>query len=549
MTDSNTVSLQYLMRSALPPEARLVAGPPDVQINWAVMLRAQPPAATELYGGEIALAQLDLLRSFESPLTATEIVQPLADAKAGAVAIRMREDVPSQAISIANQENIALILLPMESNLARIEREINRLIVSGAAQVSQRAIEVQRELVRAAAENRELATLLQIIARATNKTVIVHDDAGVQMEVAYPMGARRPVTGTRSASGDAATLEAFQKWLQREAAKAINGVAVSPLGYTTALQVEKRVAGYLSLVIPGASLEEFERLILTYGSEVCAVQLAKTRAIATAVEQTRGDWVQMWLSGTSADDDMLTTRAEQSGFDASSLYVVTALRAVSGSGAPLPLDSLLGFVRDDLTRRQIEFSVGQYVDLIVLLYPIESIQALPRARQQIEYLRSQLQVRSPGGAVTAGISRPVQGLIFLRDAYREAKDALTIAQQLGDLDRSTFYGDLKLYQLLLAVKDRTLSHMRRFYEEALAPLVEHDDRKQGDLIRTLSGFFEANGNLAKAAADLDVHRNTLVYRLDRISELTGLDLNDPENRLILHLALKVQRVLATLPQS
>ena len=265
--------------------------------------------------------------------------------------------------------------------------------------------------------------------------------------------------------------------------------------------------------------------------------------------QTRGDWVQMWLSGTSADDDMLTTRAEQSGFDASSLYVVTALRAVSGSGAPLPLDSLLGFVRDDLTRRQIEFSVGQYVDLIVLLYPIESIQALPRARQQIEYLRSQLQVRSPGGAVTAGISRPVQGLIFLRDAYREAKDALTIAQQLGDLDRSTFYGDLKLYQLLLAVKDRTLSHMRRFYEEALAPLVEHDDRKQGDLIRTLSGFFEANGNLAKAAADLDVHRNTLVYRLDRISELTGLDLNDPENRLILHLALKVQRVLATLPQS
>ncbi|MBK8134917.1 MAG: helix-turn-helix domain-containing protein [Chloroflexi bacterium] len=549
MTDSNTVSLQYLMRSALPPEARLVAGPPDVQINWAVMLRAQPPAATELYGGEIALAQLDLLRSFESRLTVTEIVQRLADAKAGAVAIRMREDVPSQAISIANQENIALILLPMESNLARIEREINRLIVSGAAQVSQRAIEVQRELVRAAAENRELATLLQIIARATNKTVIVHDDAGVQMEVAYPMGARRPVTGTRSASGDAATLEAFQKWLQREAAKAINGVAVSPLGYTTALQVEKRVAGYLSLVIPGASLEEFERLILTYGSEVCAVQLAKTRAIATAVEQTRGDWVQMWLSGTSADDDMLTTRAEQSGFDASSLYVVTALRAVSGSGAPLPLDSLLGFVRDDLTRRQIEFSVGQYVDLIVLLYPIESIQALPRARQQIEYLRSQLQVRSPGGAVTAGISRPVQGLIFLRDAYREAKDALTIAQQLGDLDRSTFYGDLKLYQLLLAVKDRTLSHMRRFYEEALAPLVEHDDRKQGDLIRTLSGFFEANGNLAKAAADLDVHRNTLVYRLDRISELTGLDLNDPENRLILHLALKVQRVLATLPQS
>jgi len=549
MTDSNTVSLQYLMRAALPPETRLVAGPADVLINWAVMLRAQSPAVTELYGGELALAQLDLLRSFESRLTVTEIIQRLSDAKAGAVAIRMREEVPPQAISIANQQNIALVILPMDANLARIEREVNRLIVSGAAQVSQRAIEVQRELVRAAAENRELATLLQIIARATNKTVVVHDDAGVQMEIAYPMGARRPLPGGRGASSDAGTIEAFQKWLQREAVRAIGGVVVSPLGYTTALQVEKRVAGYLSLVTSSSPLEEFERLVLTYGSEVCAVQLAKTRAIATAVEQTRGDWVQMWLSGTSADDDMLSARAEQSGFDPDSIYVVMALRAVSASGAQLPLDSLIGFVRDDLSRRQIEFSVGQYVDLIVLLYPIESLQGLPRARQQIEYLRSQLQIRSPGGAVAAGISRPVQGLVFLRDAYREAKDALTIAQQLGDLERSTYYGDLKLYQLLLAVKDRTLSHMRRFYDEALAPLVEHDERKQGDLIRTLSGFFEANGNLAKAAADLDVHRNTLVYRLDRISELTGLDLNDPENRLILHLALKVQRVLATLPQS
>ncbi|MDL1885916.1 PucR family transcriptional regulator, partial [Anaerolineae bacterium CFX8] len=109
----------------------------------------------------------------------------------------------------------------------------------------------------------------------------------------------------------------------------------------------------------------------------------------------------------------------------------------------------------------------------------------------------------------------------------------------------TFYGDLKLFQLLLALKEKNLEHLRRFYQDTLGPLVEHDERKQGELIRTLNGFFEANGNLAKAASDLDVHRNTLVYRLERISELTEMNLDDADNRLILHLALKVQRVLAT----
>ncbi|GIK29627.1 MAG: helix-turn-helix domain-containing protein [Chloroflexota bacterium] len=548
MTDSNTVSLQYLLRTALPPETQLIAGPPDAQISWAVALRAQPPADNELYGGELALVQMDLLRSFESRIGVTEVVQRLADANAAAVALRLREDVPPQALSIANQHNVALIVLPPDANMARVEREINRLIVSGAAQVTQRAIEVQRELVRAAAENRELGTLLQIIARATGKTVVVHDDAGVQTDIAQVSGQRRPAIGARGAV-DSAAIESFQRWLQRESSKALHNVVSSPLGFTTTLQVEKRVAGFLSLITGVSTLDEFDRLVLTYGAEVCAVQLAKTRAIATAVEQTRGDWVQMWLSGTSADDDMLMARADQSGFDPDSLYVTTAFRAVSASGVPLPLDSLIGFVRDDLTRRQIEFAIGQYVDLIVLLYPLDSHQALTRARQQIEYLREQLHVRAPGGVVAAGISRPVQGLRDLRAAYREAKDSLTIAQQLGDIDKSTYYGDLKLYQLLLGVKDRSLQHLRRFYEEALAPLVEHNDRKQGDLIRTLNGFFDANGNLAKAASDLAVHRNTLVYRLDRISELTGLDLNDPDNRLILHLALKVQRVLATLPSS
>ncbi|MBC8099061.1 MAG: helix-turn-helix domain-containing protein [Armatimonadetes bacterium] len=308
------------------------------------------------------------------------------------------------------------------------------------------------------------------------------------------------------------------------------------------------MAGYLSLIDGGiAELSDFDRLVLTYGAEVCAIELAKTRAIASAVEQARGDWVQMWLSGTPGDDDLLTTRAQQAGFDPTVAYMVTVFRAMTKGGVSLPLESLISLIRDDLTRRQVSGAVGQYVDVIVLLYPLGAATPPMRVYELIAEIRAQLATRTTTGLVSAGISRPATGLSSLREAYREAKDALSIAHELGDQETTTFYGDLKLYQFLLALKDKSLDHLKRFYDESLSPLVEHDVRKQGDLVRTLNGFFEANGNLAKAAADLDVHRNTLVYRLERISELTGLDLNDADNRLILHLALKVQRVLATLP--
>ncbi len=542
MSENHSATLQALLQFALPLGTQLLAGAPETIITWSVMVQAQPPAFPDVYGGELALVSMDVLRSYDSRITLAEVVRGLANV--GICAVAASFDSAHAALAVANECNVALLALPDDSSMPRIERAVNTFIVNQKAQMTQRAIEIQRQLTRLAAENRDLNSLLQILARATAKPIVVHDDAGVLMAQVYPNVARR--TAGRAIM-QSLPYGSFQNWLGREAPSADGVIVPSPLGHTTVLKVEKRVAGYLSLVDGTENLDDFDRMVLGYGADVCAIELAKSRAIAFAVEQARGDWVQMWLSGTPADDDLMSTRAQQAGFDPLTTYLVVVFRATTEQGAGLPLESLIPLVRDDMVRRQVAGAVGQYVDVIVALYPLENAAQTPRVRQTVEDVRAQLATRSPSGLVAAGISRPASGLSALREAYREAKDAVSISNELGDREQTTFYGDLKLFQLLLALKERNLDQMRRFYVETLGPLVEHDDRKQGDLIRTLSGFFEANGNLAKAATDLNVHRNTLVYRLERISELTGLNLEDPENRLILHLALKIQRVLATLP--
>ncbi len=542
MSENNVATLQALLQFALPLGTTLVAGSPETSITWAVTIRAQPPAFPDISGGELALISMDVLRSYDNRITLADVAGRLAEV--GVRAIAVREHIPQDAIDLANQHGICLLMLPDDSSLTGVERAINKLIVNQSAQLTQRAMEVQRKLAALVAENRDLNSLLAIIARATAKPVVVHDDAGVLMSQVYP-------NVSRSHSGRAllqsVPYSAFQNWLKRDAPRIQGMIVESPIGHTTVLQVEKRVAGYLSLVDTTETLNEFEELVLTYGADVCSIELAKSRAISAAVEQARGDWVQMWLSGTPADDDLLITRAAQAGFDIETRFVTVVYRATTQAGSSLPLESLISLVRDDMHRRQYNGAVGQYVDVIVALYPITDESSLARLRMIVEETRQQLASRTPSGVVTAGISRPCDSLSQLRESYREAKDAISISGELGEREGSTYYGDLKLYQLLLGLKEKNLKQLRRFYDESLRPLVEHDERKQGDLIRTLNGFFEANGNLAKAAVDLDVHRNTLVYRLERISELTGLDLNDADNRLILHLALKIQRVLATLP--
>lgn len=542
MTDRNNTTLQALLRFALPLGTSLSAGDPSMTVTWSVTVRAQPPAFPDIYGGELALISMDVLRSYDNRISLAEVVEALADVGVSAVAVD--GDISQTAIAVADEHDIGLLLLPEGASLPGIERAVNKLILNQSAQINERAMDLQRQLTRLAAENRDLNSLLQVMSRATSNAIVIHDDAGVQIAQVFPSVGRRGMSGRTLMQS--LPYGEFQRWLETDAPNGQGVIVESPIGYTTVLKVEKRVAGYLSLVMKDGVMDEFDRLVLTYGADVCAIEMAKNRAIASAVEQARGDWIQMWLSGTPADDDLLVTRAQQAGFDSTSQYVVTVYRAVTETGQSLPLESLISLVRDDMSRRQLEGAVGQYVDVIVALYPIDSNNTTARIRAQIEELRQQLVMRTPSGLVASGISRVTHGLRRLREAYREAKDAVSIAQELGEVDNTTFYGDLKLYQLLLALKEQNLDQMSRFYDETLGPLVEHDDRKQSDLIRTLDGFFTANGNLAQAAKDLDVHRNTLVYRLDRISELTDLDLNDADNRLILHLALKIQRVLATI---
>lgn len=69
------------------------------------------------------------------------------------------------------------------------------------------------------------------------------------------------------------------------------------------------------------------------------------------------------------------------------------------------------------------------------------------------------------------------------------------------------------------------------------PLAEYDRERRSDLVRTLETYLAVGANASEAADRLFLHRNSLLYRLQRIGDLTGLDLKDPQARLALQLGL------------
>ncbi|WP_105035393.1 PucR family transcriptional regulator [Cryobacterium aureum] len=86
------------------------------------------------------------------------------------------------------------------------------------------------------------------------------------------------------------------------------------------------------------------------------------------------------------------------------------------------------------------------------------------------------------------------------------------------------------------------SGVRRLVDTTLAALESADRSKKSQLVYTLAAYLEVNGNISLAARNLYLNRHSLIYRLQRIQELTGLDLDSPEDRLALALALRIRRL-------
>ncbi|MBT2513237.1 PucR family transcriptional regulator [Arthrobacter sp. ISL-30] len=127
----------------------------------------------------------------------------------------------------------------------------------------------------------------------------------------------------------------------------------------------------------------------------------------------------------------------------------------------------------------------------------------------------------------------------LRWSYFEARDAAAHGLPVNEPER------LSLTSLLLASEDVPLADMA---SESLTPLRKFDAAHGSELLATLESYLNHNGSVAAVAEALTLHRNTVRYRLAQITELTGYDPSQTQDRVQLWLALAVQRLSSRQPR-
>ncbi len=538
-----TVSLKLLIQHALPVGSYLVSGNPEVQISWARMLKTQSVTVSGPQPGELALVPHSTISRFRDPgRELAKMIGALGQVKAQAVGIQGIVDV--QALEAAAENNITVISLPTDVEASQVERDIVRLIMDKQSQMEQRANELQEELMRCAMSNRGLTAIVTALSQKVNKSIIVQDKTGLTLARGLPKNGNVRVWERQLAllSNTDLVREFEATFTHADPATVWNRQGMMSVPLT----VERQIVGYMTMLMDEAE-EDFDRIALLRGASVCNVELAKQRAVEVAMEKVRGDWIQVWLGSGPIEDPALALRAERNGYRMDTLYTVVVFRCLPANSnqrieSSFTPERMTEVVRQELRFRRIDGLIGQYVDRTVLLLPVDDAQHTLRMKQNIEALRDRLQELAVNSLVTCGVGRPCVGLKALRESFREAEKALALSDQLWSEPRVTFFGDLSLYELLLAVNPEQL---RSFCNSWLSDIIDYDDQHKSDLLITLDAFFGSNGNMRLTAKDLNIHRNTLVYRLNRISEITQLDMDDANVHLNLHLALKAHHLLKT----
>lgn len=137
------------------------------------------------------------------------------------------------------------------------------------------------------------------------------------------------------------------------------------------------------------------------------------------------------------------------------------------------------------------------------------------------------------GARAAGVGEPRTGLGDLATSWQEASSAARAALAEPALGPVAEWSRIGPYRLLTSLPAETA------HDPAVRPLLSPAHR---ELARTAEIYLDCAGQAGRTAAELGIHRQTLYYRLSRVEQLTGLDLDDGEDRLLLHMALKGARL-------
>jgi purine catabolism regulator len=425
-----------------------------------------------------------------------------------------------------------------EAQIRSIHQLLLRALMAEKSLLLERGANIQTRLTQIAAQGEGLAGLAAAMREMTQHGILVQDKRLSPLASSPSADLRTVWDDLIEQLAEFSTLPEILR--DRRLAGEAPAVSSEPLPgglerMIAPIVVGDVARGYLSSVGMEGELDQTDRLVVEQGALVCAIEMARAKAVRETEKRLHGDLLSALLhQNLSARDAHLW--AQNMGLDLEQQH--TAVR-MAWEGATPTLRRLETLVNGEVIHSAAPVIVSSLSGEVIAFCesPREAgrpIAAISLAQAVIDLAAKEY----PEAVVRCGIGTPAGDLGLWQHSFRQAGQALDMARRLGER-KPLYYMDLSVYRLLLQFEDHP--DLKAFVQETLGPILKHENADE--FLATLEEFFAHHGNLSQTAEALFIHRNTLTYRLERLGAVSQLDLENPDTRLAVQLALSIRRML------
>lgn len=479
-----------------------------------------------------------------------QFVKEVYESGASALAVALGRyiyEIPPEVVSFAEKNEFVIIELPWELRFTDIQRQAMQLIYQRKEKFSEEAHQTQRKLIDFVVQGKDLSDIIQYVERKLTCQIVYADSKG-RLKFA-------------SANPDA-LLKAWNDIEVSDEKPLIvsNARHIQQVTHNDSLLLKKEITtesrrlsiGHFIIYFPEKTfLNEHELQVLESLTATTALWISKEDAIVKTEIRLRNEFIFGLAKEPQEIDDTIISKAKLFGYNLEVPYTCIIGYSTSFDGfSPNEDDheyleygfkSIIYYIEEEvkyaasIVNRLVLFTYDN--DRLIIYLEHNQDESNNIVNHFIDLVEKRLNDTLPSIPFSWGIGKSKDGMMQFHESFNKALSALEMALKEDGTNNRVSFEDTRLNRLLLHLAKH--DDIREITLKTIAPLIDYDNDREIELIDTFMAYQNQNGNVSQAARVLNLHRQSLLYRLKKIETLTNLSLDDPDDVFLLNISIKV----------
>ena len=471
-----------------------------------------------------------------------DIIKAMAKAGSSGIALKTKffGEITQKIKDLANELQVPVIEVPRDMAFINLANPLMKKVVNAQNQKLEFNKAMNEKFLEIQIEGGGFQEICAVLGEMLGCLILVADHRQMLLGC-YPEGEGAERWLAKNAYEDTTIQKQLKEYVEKSKDEIVAASAGEWEIRAMGIYVKNKCNGFLYAVGLKGKFDEMSEIALRQAGVYLALEFSKKGLVEQTEYYQDNNFFFDLISGNIQTEEDAVKRARGLKWPSFSYILVVGdidefekvIRNKTEAEVNIFKDEIMQIHKDVLRRHRQCFFVGNKSDSFHCLFTkdiekSEILKCMKEIQRQI--------YKNYGAWITIVVSTEIFSYHDFIMAYKKARTAITIGKKRGKRE-ICFIEDLRLEEAFFEMAKMDI--FREFVDETLLELKMHDEKYGTPFLETLKTLAEHHGARKETAETLFLHRNTLAYRIRRIEQLTGADLNDPDVLFQVNLVMKI----------